>query len=60
MHKQSVKKAAQSMNIKFSTAKTILKIFKTEGRIGKKRFRKKYEHGEKMGLLFNLSIFKTR
>lgn len=43
MNKQSVKKAADQMKIKFSTAKTILKIFKTEGRVGKKKFRKKIE-----------------
>lgn len=53
MNKQSVKKAAQSLNLKFSTAKTILKIFKTEGRVGKKKFRKKI--GRKS--IFQVSVF---
>jgi ribosomal protein S25 len=34
--KQSVKFASDSVGIKFSTAKAILKTFKNEGRIGKK------------------------
>jgi hypothetical protein len=37
--KLSVKKAAESLDLKFSTAKTILKIFKEEGRVGKKKNR---------------------
>ena len=53
MNKQSVKKAADSMNIKFSTAKTILKIFKNEGRVGKKKFRRKI--GKNMD--FQVSFF---
>ena len=35
--KQSVKFASDSIGIKFSTAKAILKTFKNEGRIGKKQ-----------------------
>lgn len=33
--KQSVREAAKHFDIKFSTAKAILKLFKKEGRIGK-------------------------
>eukprot|EP01017_Pseudomicrothorax_dubius_P046238 TRINITY_DN8111_c0_g1_i8.p1 TRINITY_DN8111_c0_g1~~TRINITY_DN8111_c0_g1_i8.p1 ORF type:complete len:282 (-),score=26.99 TRINITY_DN8111_c0_g1_i8:200-1045(-) len=63
----SIRKAAKEMGLKFSTAKAILKTFKSEGRIGKKKFRDRknkawlsLDQGQKMGKSHNKAQEQTK
>eukprot|EP01017_Pseudomicrothorax_dubius_P027276 TRINITY_DN3119_c0_g1_i9.p1 TRINITY_DN3119_c0_g1~~TRINITY_DN3119_c0_g1_i9.p1 ORF type:complete len:181 (+),score=25.37 TRINITY_DN3119_c0_g1_i9:205-747(+) len=57
---QHPKLVAQKLQINYSTARAILKTFQTEGRVGKKKIRKKYESRGREPTLFEEAFCMAR